>query len=298
MKLPENSALLVVYNARSGARADENFEHLLEEKSREYKFRFRVYRIENNECEKHIRQEITSFGPDFLVAAGGDGTLNIVAKIAPDFDLPVMILPLGSANGMARELNIPAQLTAAYDILNDYKIKPIDLLDVNGFTCVHLADVGLNARIVKRFEEDPKRGMATYARHLWREIFLIRSKRFQIVYDGKAIKRKAVSITFANASKYGTGAVINPTGIIDDGKFELCIVKRFPLMKIFSLAFKMFRGNLHTSEYFEVISCSSAKVVQKKGIVLQVDGEVIGRIRQIEISIRPLALKLLLPAVS
>lgn len=298
MKLPENAALLVVYNARSGTRADEHFDRLLEEKSRQYNFRFKVYRMGTANCESNIRQAINYYKPDFLVAAGGDGTLNIVAKIAPDFDLPVMILPYGSANGMARELAIPNQIAAAYDILADYKIKPIDLLNINGFTCVHLADVGLNARIVKRFEQDPRRGLNTYARHLWREIFLIRSKRFQVIYDGKPIKRKAVSITFANASKYGTGAVINPTGKIDDGKFELCIVKRFPLLKIFSLAWKMFRGNLHTSEYFEVISCSSAKINHKRGVVLQVDGEVIGRVRQIEISIKPLALKLLLPANS
>lgn len=298
MKLPQGSALLIIYNARSGARTDEHFDRLLEEKSRLYQFRFKVYRMGTANCEKNIRKEIENFKPDVLVAAGGDGTLNIVAKIAPGFDLPVMILPYGSANGMARELAIPNPIAAAYDVLADYKIKPIDVLSINGFTCVHLADVGLNARIVKRFEQDPRRGLATYARHLWREIFLIRSKHFQIIHDGKQIKRSAVSITFANASKYGTGAVINPIGTIDDGKFELCIVKRFPLLKIFSLAWKMFRGNLQTSEYFEVISCSSAQVNHKKGVVLQVDGEVIGRIRQIEISIKPLALKLLLPAVS
>ncbi len=298
MKLPESSAFLVVYNARSGTKADENFRRLLEEKSKQYRFSFRVYEMGAGECEKNIRQEIKDYKPGFLVAAGGDGTLNIVAKIAPDFDLPVMILPYGSANGMARELTIPNSFAAAYDILADYKIKLIDLLKINDFTCVHLADVGLNAQIVKRFEQDPKRGLLTYARYLWREIFLIRSKRFYIQCDGKPVKRKAVSITFANASKYGTGAVINPTGKIDDGKFELCIVKPFPFIRIFSLAWKMFLGNLNTSIYFEVMSCTGAHVATKKSIMLQVDGEVIGKVKQISISIKPLALKLLLPANS
>jgi len=298
MKLSPDSAVLVIYNARSGAQENEQFQSLLEEKSKQYGFKSRVYKMAGDNCEGKIRKEIDDFHPDLLIAAGGDGTLNIVAKIAPDYQLPVLILPYGSANGMARELAIPNQIPAAYDILANYKVKPVDLLKVNNFTCVHLADVGLNARIVKRFEEDPKRGLSTYARYLWREVFLIRSRSFQIRYDGKQIKRSAVSITFANASKYGTGAVINPIGKIDDGKFELCIVKPFPRLKIFSLAWKMFLGNLQTSEYFEVISCREARLTNKRGIVLQVDGEVIGKVKQINIGIEPLALKLLLPVES
>lgn len=298
MKLPQGSAILVIYNKHSGAKADGQFKSLLEEKSKLYQFDFRVYEMGTDECEGKIRKDIESFRPDLLIAAGGDGTLNIVAKIAPDYQLPVLILPYGSANGMARELAVPNQIAAAYDILANYKIKPIDLLMINNFTCVHLADVGLNAKIVKRFEQDPKRGLTTYARHLWREIFLIKSKSFHIRYDGKLIRRKAVSITFANASKYGTGAVINPTGKIDDGRFELCIVKPFPFLKIISLAWKMFRGTLQSSEYFEVISCTQAHISTKRGIVLQVDGEVIGRVKQIDITIKTLALKLILPAGS
>lgn len=298
MKLPQNSAILVIYNKHSGAKADGGFEALLEEKSKQYAFNFQVYEMGNDDCEGKIRQEIKNFHPDVLIAAGGDGTLNIVAKIASDQKLPVLILPCGSANGMARELNVPNNITAAFDVLDNYQNKPIDLLTVNGSTCVHLADIGLNARIVERFDLDPKRGLSTYARYLWQEIFLIKSRTIQIRHDGKQTKRKAVSITFANATKYGTGAVINPTGKIDDGKFELCIIKRFPRLKILSLAWKMFRGSLQTSEYFEVISCEQAELNSKRGITLQVDGEVIGKVKRIEISIQPKSLMLLLPAVS
>ena len=291
-------SVLVIYNARSGPQQDKQFYQVLEQKSSQYQFDFQVFELDKPDCEGLIRTKIETCRPDLLMAAGGDGTLNIVAKIAPDFELPVMILPYGSANGMARELAIPGDVAMAYDVLGSYKIKAIDLLKINDHICVHLSDVGLNACIVKRFEQDGQRGLITYAKHLFNEVFLIRSKRFEIIYDGKPIRRKAVSITFANASKYGTGAVINPAGKIDDGKFELCIVRPFPRLKIFSLAWKMFRGTLQTSEYFEVISCTQAQIKQKKGIVLQVDGEVLGKVKQIDISIRPNILKLLLPAVS
>lgn len=298
MTLPAQPAVLIIYNARSGTQENQEFETLLQQKSKQHNFKYQVHNMQPKNCESYIRKAIDGYQPDLLIAAGGDGTLNIVAKIAPDYKLPVLILPYGSANGMARELNVPNDVAQAYDLLSDYKIKPIDILEINGHTCVHLADVGLNARIVRRFEKDTTRGLATYAKHLWTEIFLIRSKRFQIKYDKNSIRRKAVSITFANASKYGTGAVINPTGKIDDGQFELCIVKPFPFLKIISLAWKMFRGTLQTSIYFEVISCKTASIFQKKGVMLQIDGEVIGKTKQIDITIRPKSLMLLLPAIS
>ena len=159
MRFPSGSAVLVIYNARAGARANEQFRELLEQKSAEYEFNFKVYKIESANCERKIKKEIDDFNPDLLIAAGGDGTVNLVAKIAPHYDLPVLILPCGSANGMAREMAIPNHITAAYDILADYRIKAVDLLSINGFTCVHLADVGLNARIVKRFDQDTRRAL-------------------------------------------------------------------------------------------------------------------------------------------
>jgi diacylglycerol kinase family enzyme len=103
------------------------------------------------------------------------------------------------------------------------------------------------------------------------------------VYDGKKIRRKGVSITFANASKYGTGAVINPEGKLDDGKFELVLVKPFPKIKLFSIAWKMFTNQLHTSDYVEIFSCKKAVVFSNKKTTLQIDGEVIGKTREIRL---------------
>nr|WP_255537096.1 hypothetical protein [Pedobacter sp. SYSU D00873] len=159
-----------------------------------------------------------------------------------------------------------------------------------------MADVGLNARVVKRFENDSRRGIMTYARHLFNEIFLIKKYRFYISLDDeKDIIRKAVSVTFANASKYGTGAVINPLGKVDDGQFELVIIKPFPRIKLLSIAWKMFSGKLNTSEYAEVLTCKKAKIRTAKRTTLQIDGEVIGKLKDFDIEIQPNALPVIVP---
>jgi diacylglycerol kinase family enzyme len=299
MKQPEEPAkrrtkVLFVINPKSGATRDDTLKDLISEQAKSQDFDFQIYNMTGND-EAGINTEVRRFNPSIVAAAGGDGTVKLLAGVLANTKITLAIIPYGSANGMAKELNI-TDITFALKLLSSGKKKDIDLLDINNEICIHLADVGLNARVVKRFEKDPKRGKLTYAKHLFGEMFFLKSYRFLIVYDGTEIMRKGVSITFANATKYGTGAVINPLGQIDDGKFELVIVKPFPRVQLLSIAWKMFIGRLHTSDYVEIIKCSKAAVVSNRRTTLQIDGVVIGRVKEIELSVMPKALSVLVPA--
>lgn len=287
--------LLIIKNPKSGNRANDNLFGVIEQKKQQYAWDVRLLTMEDaGVCEK-IADEISSFQPDVLVAVGGDGTVNLVAEMGMQHKLPFAIIPAGSANGMSRELLIPNNYEQAFDVLANGKTLPIDLLSINEKICIHLADVGVNARIVKRFQQDKKRGVFTYAKYLFNELFLTKKYRFYIEYDGENCVHKGVSLTFANSSKYGTGAVINPLGKIDDGKFELCIMKPFPKTQLPVLTWKMFRGTLHTSDYFQIISCTEAKVHTNRKTTLQIDGEVLGKVRDITIRMLHKAVSVYVP---
>ncbi len=286
--------ILFVINHKSGRGNDDSLKGLIEEQAKSQNFDAQIYSMTGNDNE-HIRAEIKRFSPSIVAAAGGDGTVKMMAEILAGTKTALAIIPYGSANGMAKELNI-TDIDIALELIHKGKKKLIDLININNEICIHLADVGLNARVVKRFEKDPKRGKLTYAKHLFGEMFFLKNYRFQIAYDNKNIRRKGVSITFANASKYGTGAVINPKGIIDDGKFELVIVKPFPRVQLLSIAWKMFMGRLHTSDYVEIISCKEANIISNRKTTLQIDGEVIGKVKEINLSVLPKALTVLVPA--
>lgn len=299
MKQPQKpvesrTKVLFVINPKSGTARENTLRELISEQAESQDFDFQIYNMTGND-EARIRTEIKRFNPSIVAAAGGDGTMKMMAGVLANTKTILAIIPYGSANGMAKELQIP-DIDFALELLSQGKKKKIDLIEINNVICIHLADVGLNARVVKRFEKDPKRGKLTYAKHLFGEMFFLKSYRFQITYDDKIIRRKGVSITFANATKYGTGAVINPHGIIDDGKFELVIVKPFPRIKLLSIAWKMFVGRLHTSDYVEIIPCSNATVISNRKTTLQVDGEVIGKVKEINLSVMPKALTVLVPA--
>lgn len=286
--------ILFILNRRSGNRNSEELLELIDQKSNSSHFDYFVYTLDEIN-ESLIREEIEKHKPNMVAVAGGDGTINLIASILAGTKLPLSIIPFGSANGMAKDLDIPVKLEAALDILTKGKPKAIDLIKINDRTCIHLADVGLNARVVKRFEKDVKRGILTYAKHLFGEMFLLKNYVFHIFYEGKTIRRRGVSITFANASKYGTGAVINPEGKLDDGKFELVIVKPFPKIKLLSIAWKMFTGRLHTSDYVEIISCTKALVISNRKTTLQIDGEIIGKVKEIRLESLPKALWVMVP---
>jgi diacylglycerol kinase (ATP) len=287
--------ILFVINPRSGKREVSHLADLISLQSKLSGFDFQIHIMDGEHEEVSISKKIRAYRPQLLAAVGGDGTVNLVAGLLAGTDIILLIIPNGSANGMARELGINIRPEQALALLENGVIKAIDAIRINRKIGIHLADVGLNARIVKRFEADHTRGIATYAKHLFREMFLLKRYRFTIHYNDKIVKRKAVSITFANASRYGTGAVINPRGIIDDGKFELVIVKPFPQIKLLSIAWKMFRNTLHTSDYVEVISCSQAHISVNKKTTLQVDGEVIGKVKEIKIEMLHKAVKIVVP---
>lgn len=286
--------VLFVVNPKSGVQADNTLDDLIEQQAEISGFEFEIYKMRSDDEPEDIKELISEYNPDCVAAAGGDGTVNLMAGLLSQTNISLLIIPIGSANGMAKELGI-FKIEQAISLLEAGQEKKIDLIRINGRISIHLADVGLNARIVKRFEADTRRGIMTYARHLFGEIFLMKHYRFYISYDGKQIKRTAISLTFANASRYGTGAVINPHGVLDDGRFELVIVKPFPDIKLLSIAWKMFRNKLHTSDYVEVISCKEAHVRCSRRTTLQVDGEVIGKVKEFKIEMLHKALKVLVP---
>ncbi|MFP4290827.1 MAG: diacylglycerol/lipid kinase family protein [Cyclobacteriaceae bacterium] len=241
-------------------------------------------------------EKIEKVNPDVVVAVGGDGTCNMVAKLIDNKEVLFGIVPLGSANGLATELNIPEDHLEAVELLFDGISKPIDAIIINDHEiCLHLSDIGLNAKVVKRFEENARRGMFGYFRQFVREISLSVPSKFMFELKGNFFKEKAHMVVIANASKYGTGAIVNPEGRIDDGIFEICIIKPFPWYAFFSISYHLFKGTLKTSRYVRILKCTEITIHNLRNEVLQVDGEIIGYPDEVKVRIKKHAYRIIVP---
>src|SRR5690606_35975894 len=183
--MPEKLNILFVLNPVSGGKKKPDWELIIKDYFRELPHSIDFFELTGGSDEKSILKKIENLNADRVVAVGGDGTVALVRKILIKQKLPLGILSGGSANGLAKELNIPADPQKALDIIVSGKINPCDTIKVNEDEMVfHLADLGLNARIIEYFDESRFRGMITYARMLFKALANKSLMRVHVKGDG------------------------------------------------------------------------------------------------------------------
>ncbi len=250
-----------------------------------YELRFMETTGQND--DQLLTHNLSSEETDLLLICGGDGTINLAVTCLQEHDIEVdsAIIPLGSANGMAKDLNIPQETHAALQLIKSGKVKNIDVMRVNNRFSVHLSDLGFNANLIRKFEMYGSRGKWNYARHFFKVLGEQSYSEYSILMNGEIISFKAQMVAFANARRYGTGAVINPNGRWDDGKFEICMFRPYPWYALFGITWRFFTGNINSSPYVQIVSTREAMVMVNPEEVLQIDGEVIGTTSKVEVSI-------------
>src|SRR5688572_17792880 len=225
-----------------------------------------------------IRKKIESYSPHRVIAVGGDGTIKLLAACLMHTQRSLGILPAGSANGLAKELGIPEDYEKALDVIVKGSLKKIHLLKINDHVCIHLSDIGLNAHAVMKFETLPSRGMWGYLRASLNVLRMNPQMKVEIVMNKTVIMRKAHMIVIANATRYGSGAVINPVGRLDDNLFEVVVVKEISLGELFKMIFSHKPYDSNKTEVFQtdVLSLRSGKKVH-----FQIDGEYLGKVNEV-----------------
>jgi diacylglycerol kinase (ATP) len=287
---------LFVVNPISGDRDKEDILSEIEIFGYEKKLKIKIFLTSGENDEALLGEEIFSFQPEVIVAVGGDGTVNLVANQIQGSTMALGIIPMGSGNGLSKDLGIPQNdLEKALQLLTNSRIQEIDTLDVNGHFFIHLCDIGFNAHIVKLFNKSGKRGILSYIKFSIREFFRYRNFKFKLETESKTIKGKAFMITVANSNQFGSNITINPEGKLDDGLFEVIIIKRFPRSKIVGIFLRMLTKRINFSPYCVIMKCTRAIITTKRKKTLQYDGEIAENITEVNIKINPKQLKVLVP---
>jgi diacylglycerol kinase (ATP) len=234
-----------------------------------------------------LKAVIKKAAADRVIAVGGDGTLKLVAECLLETKVPIGIIPAGSANGMAKELGIPLEIKEALEVAVAGEPKQIHAISINNELCIHLADIGFNAYLVKKFDELPQRGMLTYAKAAWQAFWYHRKMDVEFVVENKLIQQKAAMVVLANAKAYGTGLEINPDGKLNDELFEIILVKKYAVIEILKIWISKLPWNPKKIERFQA---SSLKIATKHKVHFQVDGEYLGKVDKIEAKLIPKAI--------
>ncbi|HKI87663.1 MAG TPA: diacylglycerol kinase family protein [Draconibacterium sp.] len=292
MKEQKSTRILFVINPKSGTRQKTDFESVISRVSRTEEFIYEIYKTTGTNDREAIHHRIAAFQPDLVIPVGGDGTINIVAAELAGSAIKMGMIPAGSANGLAFNLQIPLHFEdALYKNLHG-NFTPFDVIQINeSHYCLHLSDVGINARIVKRFEQEGNKGFLGYGKQLFKELFSSNSSFSCTIKIQEHIKKtKAEMVVIANAHSYGTGVQINPNGKWGDGKFEIVVIKPYPWWFFFTFLYAGFTGKLNKMQYVKDFTATEAEIVFDKEQDLQIDGEIMDPVKQIKLKIIPAAL--------
>ncbi len=240
-----------------------------------------------------IQSLYKQYNLDRIVVAGGDGTIKMVAEAVEKYDIVIGILPAGSANGLSVDLGLPATLEENLEVafLNHY--MEMDMVSINGKKSIHLSDIGINADLVKNYEAGDLRGFWGYAMQAFTTLIDAEEPfAATITANNETVEHTARIIVIANSQKYGTGVTINPNGKMDDGKFELIILKSLDVL----LIGKIITGNMpFDSEDIVIISTEKALVKTDRLVNFQIDGEYCGAQNELEIHILHKQMKIAVP---
>ena len=242
-----------------------------------------LYETSGTNDVENIKNLYNIHKPERIIIIGGDGTIRMVAEAIAKEDVILGIIPAGSANGFALDLDLQLTLEKNLEVAFLHQFMEVDIITINGKISIHLSDLGLNAELIKNYEQGEIHGKWGYALNTITTLF-DSGEPFtaKVKANNETFRYVAIMIVIANAKKYGTGVVINPNGVMNDGKFELVILKNFDLI----LFGQIISGNMPSDpDDVEIISTDKATIELDAPVSFQIDGEYCGTETKLDIKI-------------
>lgn len=213
---------------------------------------------------------------DLVIVGGGDGTLNAAVDGLVDTQLPLGILPLGTANDLARTLEIPTSIPEACEIIAKGQVQRIDLGWVNGKHFFNVASMGLSVQITQRLTKEVKRrwGILAYAITSLEAIWQARPFRADIRLNGESIPVKSIQIAVGNGRYYGGGMTVVQDATIDDQRLDLYSLEVRHWWQIVALLPAMRGGQYLNQQDVRTLHGQEIEVHTRKPRPINTDGEI------------------------
>jgi len=230
---------------------------------------------------------------DIVVAVGGDGTINEIASQLVNTDTALAIIPCGSGNGLARELEIPLHYKKAIQQINTLNIKKIDVGICNNQYFFSLVGMGFDAKVAYDFNQGKKRKFLGYAWAILKDFFHVKNQYFEIELDHEKIADSFFFVTIANCSQWGYNVKVAPNARLDDGVLAVNLCKKPSFLSIIPFGIKLLSGKIETSKYVTLKNSPQLLVTSNKMFFYHLDGDAKGVSTKIKIDILPEALQII-----
>lgn len=214
---------------------------------------------------------------DLVIVCGGDGTINSAAKGIMATGLPFGILPMGTANDLARTLHIPDDLLGAADLILAGRTRRIDVGEVNGHPFFNVASMGLGATLANSLSREAKRrwGKLGYALAAAKVILAARPFSATIINKSGSVSVRSLQIAVGNGRHYGGGTVVEADAAIDDGHLDLYSLEQKNVLRLL-LLLRSFRQGTHGAwEEVRTDKCVEFDIRTKRPMPINTDGDLV-----------------------
>ncbi len=214
---------------------------------------------------------------DLVIVCGGDGSVSAAAVAAMESRLPLGIIPMGTANDLARTLDIPIDLEEAAEVIARGETRPVDLGTVNGHAFFNVASIGLSSELAKGLDPALKKRFGRLGYAVAAIKVLGRAKRFRarITEKGQATEVETYQIAVGNGRHYGGGNVVEETAEIDDGRLDLYSLEVTNLWKL-ALMLRSFRSGTHGAwREVRTARCVEFDIETRRPMPVNTDGEIV-----------------------
>lgn len=236
---------------------------------------------------------------ELVIFGGGDGTINRGLQGLLDTRLPFGVLPLGTANDLARTLQLPTDTYAACDAILHGRLTPIDVGLANDQPFLNVASLGLAVEVTKRLTRETKSRWGVLA-YVWAALGAMPSVRpftVEIVCDGESHRTRTWQVAVGNGRSYGGGLTIHEDARIDDGLLNLYSVEVKRGWHMLALIPALWRGSLDPLRNVRTLSGRHIEIRTRRRRSLTADGELVGHTPAV-FQILPGALSVYVPATS
>lgn len=251
------------------------------------------YKVVFTEYAGHAEELAREATESIIVAVGGDGTVNEVARGLVGSDKALGIIPCGSGDGLARHLGLSHNIDKALATIERGERNTMDAAEVNGRLFFSVCGVGFDAVVSERFAKSGKRGLKNYIKQglkTWKDYA---PEEYTIEIDGKSMETKALFITVGNSNQWGNGAKITPLADCCDGILDITIVDKFGALELPWLACRLMTGSAHKSHRVHCYKGRNIKITRVNEGPAHADGDWFTTSNTLDIKILPSALKII-----
>ena len=291
--MTEKKRIVFVVNPISGTQGKKAILKWIDERLDQSIYDYSIVKTEYAGHATQIAANAVQEKVDVVVAIGGDGTINEIARSLVHTNTALGIIPCGSGNGLARHLRIPMEPKAAIDVLNRGHELCIDYGKINNIRFFCTCGVGFDAFISLKFADSGKRGLLTYLENTLHESLTYQPETYEIENEEGTMKYKAWLIACGNASQYGNDAYIAPQASLTDGLMDVTIMEPFTVLDVPSLSFQLFNKTIDQNSRVKTMRAKKIKIHRVNDGVMHFDGDPLMAGKELEVEIVPAGLRVI-----